>query len=88
MIDAGRGGRIVNVASVAGLRGASPAVMNTVAYQASKGGVVILTQDLACKWARHGINVNAIAPGWFPTEMTEQQLERRGDALLEHVYAP
>ena len=85
MIAAGRGGKIVNVSSVAGLRGAPPALMNTVAYQASKGGVVILTQDLACKWARHGINVNAIAPGWFPSEMTEPQIERRGDALLERI---
>ena len=85
MIEAGRGGKIVNVASVAGLRGAPAALMNSVAYQASKGGVVILTQDLACKWARHGITVNTIAPGWFPTEMTEQHIERRGDALLERI---
>ncbi len=84
MIDDG-GGKIVNIASVAGLGGAPPEVMNAIPYNASKGGVIAFTRDLACKWARHGINVNAIAPGWFPTEMTEQHIERRGDALLERI---
>ena len=69
MIEQG-GGTIVNVASVAAFGGAVPELMNAIAYNATKGGVVALTRDLAAKWARHGISVNAIAPGWFPSDMT------------------
>jgi gluconate 5-dehydrogenase len=69
MIERGEGGRIVNVASVAGLHGAPAEVVNALPYHATKGGVIALTRDLAWKWARHGINVNAIAPGWFPSDM-------------------
>jgi gluconate 5-dehydrogenase len=76
MIAAG-GGKIVNIASVAGLRGAPPEVMDAVPYNASKGGVIAFTRDLACKWARHAINVNAIAPGWFPSEMSRAVLDRK-----------
>jgi gluconate 5-dehydrogenase len=67
-------GRIVNVASVAGLQGNSPKMMGTVAYNASKGGVIAMTRALAAEWARHGITVNAIAPGYFPTKMTRGTL--------------
>jgi NAD(P)-dependent dehydrogenase (short-subunit alcohol dehydrogenase family) len=69
MIERGEGGRIVNTASVAGLHGAPAEVVNALPYHATKGGVIALTRDLAWKWARHGINVNAIAPGWFPSDM-------------------
>jgi NAD(P)-dependent dehydrogenase (short-subunit alcohol dehydrogenase family) len=69
MIEAGAGGKIVNIASVAGLHGAPAETMNSLPYHATKGGVIALTRDLAWKWARHGINVNAIAPGWFPSDM-------------------
>jgi gluconate 5-dehydrogenase len=69
MIERGEGGKIVNIASVAGLHGAPAEVMNALPYNATKGGVIALTRDLAWKWARHGINVNAIAPGWFPSDM-------------------
>jgi NAD(P)-dependent dehydrogenase (short-subunit alcohol dehydrogenase family) len=69
MIERGEGGRIVNVASVAGLHGAPAEVVNALPYHATKGGVISLTRDLAWKWARYGINVNAIAPGWFPSDM-------------------
>jgi gluconate 5-dehydrogenase len=65
------GGRIVNMGSLAGLLGIDPEIQDTVAYNASKGGVHALTRDLAVKWARHGITVNAIAPGYFPTRMTD-----------------
>ena len=85
MIDQGRGGKIVNIASVAAFRGAPPELMDAVAYNASKGGVVSLTRDLGAKWARFEINVNAIAPGWFPTEMSEVLLERSGQAFLDHI---
>ena len=78
-------GRIVNVASVAALGGAPPELMNAVAYNASKGGVVAFTRDLATKWARHGITVNAIAPGWFPSDMNRALLEGQEERYLEHI---
>jgi gluconate 5-dehydrogenase len=84
MIADGCGGKIVNIASVAGLSGAPPEVMNAIPYNASKGGVIAFTRDLACKWARHGINVNAIAPGWFPSEMSRYVLDRQ-PGLVEHI---
>ena len=84
MIAQGRG-KIVNVASVAAFGGAPPELMDAVAYNASKGGVVAFTRDVAVKWARHGITVNAIAPGWFPTEMSQLLLERSGDVFLERI---
>src|SRR5262249_60349462 len=81
MIADGQGGKIVNIASVAGLGGAPPEVMNAIPYNASKGGVIAFTRDLACKWARHGINVNAIAPGWFPSEMSRVVLEQNPELV-------
>jgi NAD(P)-dependent dehydrogenase (short-subunit alcohol dehydrogenase family) len=80
-----QGGKIVNIASVAALGGAPPELMNAVAYNASKAGVVGFTRDLATKWARHGINVNAIAPGWFPSDMNRVLLDAQPDAYLEHI---
>jgi NAD(P)-dependent dehydrogenase (short-subunit alcohol dehydrogenase family) len=75
MIEKG-GGKIVNIASVAGLHGAPAETMNSLPYHATKGGVIALTRDLAWKWARHGINVNAIAPGWFPSDMANFVIDR------------
>ena len=66
------GGSIVNIASVHGLVGSAP--NNQAAYSASKGGLVNLTRELALQWARHGIRVNAIAPGYFETELTEAMI--------------
>jgi gluconate 5-dehydrogenase len=85
LIAQGEGGKIVNIASVAAFRGAAPEEMNALPYNASKGGLVAMTVDLAVKWARHGIHVNAIAPGWFPSDMSEKVLEKAGDLLLGHV---
>jgi len=79
------GGRILNVASIAGLRGYPAEVLDAVPYNASKGGVIALTRDLACKWARHGIRVNAIAPGWFPSDMSAGVLRRGEDAIVERI---
>ncbi len=79
-----RSGKIINIASVAGLGGAS-AELQAIGYHASKGGVIAFTKDLACKWAPHGIQVNAIAPGWFPTHMSEWIIEHRKDSLLEKI---
>jgi NAD(P)-dependent dehydrogenase (short-subunit alcohol dehydrogenase family) len=65
------GGKIVNVSSITAQLGSEPELQDTVSYNASKGGVDALTRDLAIKWARHNINVNAVAPGYFPTKMTD-----------------
>ncbi len=67
MLEEGRG-TIVNVASVLGF--VASGQIRQAAYAASKGGVVNLTRELAAQWARRGVRVNALAPGWFPTEMT------------------
>ncbi len=80
MIPARRG-RIVNVASVAGLKGNQTGSLGTIAYNTSKGGVVNFTRALASEWGKHGITVNAIAPGWFPSKMTRGTLEKHGEAF-------
>lgn len=76
-------GKIINIASVAGLVGSDPRVMNAIGYNASKGAVISFTKDLAVKWARKGITVNALAPGFFPSKMSNALLERFGDKILE-----
>ncbi len=76
MIERGAGGHIINIASVAGLGGGDPEATKTIAYNASKGGVISFTRALALEWGRHGILVNAIAPGWFPTRMSSAVIER------------
>jgi gluconate 5-dehydrogenase len=83
MIRRGRG-KIINIASVAGLGGA-PTELPAIGYHASKGGVIAFTKDLACKWAPHNIQVNAIAPGWFPTHMSNRVLERHSELFLSHI---
>jgi len=67
-----RSGKVINIASIQGLTGTYPEGMPTLAYNASKGAVVNMTRTLANEWASLGINVNAIAPGYFPTKMTAQ----------------
>jgi NAD(P)-dependent dehydrogenase (short-subunit alcohol dehydrogenase family) len=85
LIEQAQGGKIVNVASVAAFRGAPQAAMNAIPYNASKGGLVALTIDLAVKWAPHGINVNAVAPGWFPTELSGSTLDAAGERLRSRI---
>lgn len=75
-----RSGRIVNVASIAGLAGSLN--MKFIAYGTSKGAVVNFTRTLAGEWGRHGINVNALAPGFFPSRMTRGTLEAVGEQRL------
>ena len=65
-------GSIVNVASMLGLVASAP--IPQASYVASKGAVVSLTRELGCQWARKGVRVNAIAPGWFPSEMTGDKM--------------
>jgi len=64
-------GKIINIASIAGLRG-TPSELPAIGYSSSKGGVIAFTRDLAWKWGMHGIRVNAIAPGWFPSDMSQK----------------
>ena len=78
-----RYGKIINIASVAGLQGHLPDEMCTIAYNASKGGLVNFTRALAGEWGRYNITVNAIAPGFFPSKMTKGTLERIGPAMIE-----
>jgi NAD(P)-dependent dehydrogenase (short-subunit alcohol dehydrogenase family) len=78
-------GKIVNIASVAALGGSPPEIMNAIAYNTTKGGVIAFTRDLACKWARHGITVNAIAPGWFPSDMSSYVIDHHGEALYDQI---
>src|SRR6266852_3377814 len=79
-----RRGKIINIASVAGLRGASQE-FQAIGYHASKGGVIIFTKDLACKWGIHNVQVNSIAPGWFPTNMSQVLIERNKDIFLKTI---
>ena len=82
MLGDGRGGSIINLSSVAGLNGmrGMPA-----AYQATKGAVTTLTKSLAANWADRGVRVNAIAPGWFPSEMTGAWVKK--SMFLDHISA-
>jgi len=78
-----RWGRIVNVASIAGLLGQDPRFAPTAAYTATKHGLVGLTRQLAAEWGVHGITVNAICPGFFPSKMTRATLDTTGALIRE-----
>ncbi|GGY00871.1 SDR family NAD(P)-dependent oxidoreductase [Massilia dura] len=76
-----RAGSIINIASIAGLAGNPPGTMKTLAYSTSKGAIVNFTRTLAGEWGAYGINVNAIAPGFFPSRMTHGLLNDMGERL-------
>jgi len=78
-----RWGRIINVASIAGLMGQDPRLVRTIAYNTTKGGLVNFTRALAAEWGQHGITVNAICPGFFPSKMTRATLETTGALIRE-----
>jgi gluconate 5-dehydrogenase len=76
-----RSGRIINIASIAGL-GGNPLEMKTIAYNTSKGAVINFTRALAAEWGVHGINVNAICPGFFKTKMATVLIESMGEEKM------
>jgi NAD(P)-dependent dehydrogenase (short-subunit alcohol dehydrogenase family) len=76
-------GRVINVASIAGLMGQDPRVVRTIAYNATKGGLVNFTRALAAEWGAHGITVNAICPGFFPSRMTKATLGTTGELIRD-----
>lgn len=80
-----KSGKIVNISSYAGLGGTDPRCLNGIPYNTSKGAVIVFTKDLATKWAQHNINVNCIAPGWFPTKMTKWMLENKGKDISARI---
>jgi NAD(P)-dependent dehydrogenase (short-subunit alcohol dehydrogenase family) len=84
MIAAGRGGSIVNIASILGLR----VTVGVAAYEAAKAGLLQLTKALALEWARHGIRVNALAPGYILTDLNRDFFESEpGRAIIGRIPA-
>lgn len=77
-----KSGRIINIASIAGLSGNPPGSMQTIAYNTSKAALINFTRTLAGEWGPYGITVNAIAPGFFPSKMTKGILEHLGEEKL------
>lgn len=84
MIQQGQG-KIINIASTAGFGGVDPRLMDAIGYNTSKGAILTFTKDLAVKWGPYGIQVNAIAPGFFPTKMSKGIIEHGYDALISQT---
>ena len=86
LIERKRPGRIINVTSILAYVGS--AVYRLSAYTASKAALANLTRQLAIEWAPHGIGVNAIAPGWIPTEATEAGIAKPGNRERMEAFTP
>jgi len=84
MIKAQRG-KIINIASIAGLIARNPKAYNSIVYSTSKGALVHFTRDLAIKWAQHNINVNCICPGFFVTPINEKLFEKNAENVLREI---
>ena len=84
MIKAKRG-KIINIASIAGLIARNPKAYNSIVYSTSKGALVHFTRDLAIKWAQHNINVNCICPGFFVTPINEKLFEKNAENVLREI---
>jgi len=78
-----RYGRILNIASTAGLRGNPPNSNEGIAYNTTKGGLVNFTRALAGEWGEFGITVNALAPGFFPSRLTQVALAQFGQSIID-----
>lgn len=85
MVSSGEGGKIINIASMLSFQGG----IRVASYTASKSGIAGLTKLLANEWAKHGINVNAIAPGYFATNNTDalRADEKRNTEILGRIPA-
>jgi len=79
-------GAIINISSITAF-GGNPPGQETLAYNTSKGAVSAMTRALACEWGEHGITVNAIAPGYFPSKMTEFTIGKLGEKEMA-AWAP
>lgn len=84
MIEKG-GGKIINISSITGTVGCKSEIMDAIAYNTSKGAIDAFTRDLAVKWAKHHVNVNAIAPAFFRTDLTRGTMDKSGEQILNHV---
>ena len=84
MIEKG-GGKIVNISSIYGTVGAPSNIMDAIAYNTSKGAMEAFTKDLAVKWAKYHIHVNAIAPAFVETALSKVTMEKGGEHILAHV---
>jgi NAD(P)-dependent dehydrogenase (short-subunit alcohol dehydrogenase family) len=85
MIAQGKGGTIINIASVAGMAGGNPTYLQAIGYYTSKAAVINMTRALANSWAHYGITVNALAPGWFPTHMSKGIVEKYEQEMLVDI---
>jgi gluconate 5-dehydrogenase len=77
-----RRGKIVNIASIEGLRGHHPDLVGTIGYNTAKGGLINFTRALAAEWGPFGITVNALAPGYFPSKLTAVTLDKHEAQLV------
>lgn len=78
-------GKIISISSYAGLGGTDPEYFDAIPYNTSKAALVVFTKDLATKWAKYNINVNCIAPGWFPSKMTKWLFENKGEQVSARI---
>jgi gluconate 5-dehydrogenase len=80
-MKAARYGKIINIVSIAGMKGVPKRILEASAYTASKGALVALTRELAVNYAPHGVRVNAIAPSFFPTRMSKGVIARAEEEI-------
>lgn len=78
-------GKIINIASIAGLVGRNPQAYSSIAYGTSKGALVNFTRDLAVKWAQHNIQVNCICPGFFVTPLNQKLYDRNKENIDREI---
>jgi gluconate 5-dehydrogenase len=78
-------GKIINIASIAGLQGRNPKSYSSIVYSTSKGALVNFTRDLAIKWAQHNIHVNCICPGFFVTPINQKLFEKGAEQILREI---
>ncbi len=80
-----KSGKIINIASVAGLTGTDPLFMDSIGSTSNKGDIISFTKDLSLRWGARGVHVNALAPGFFPAKMSQMMVERGGHDMLKHT---